>query len=147
MTPFAEALGLAEPEGIPTTFQPIAGFFDAMDCLVYLKEDVSYRAVRLSPYVTVLIDPIEDLKAVGIKIKGVRVIIKRALAILHAAGREDISELQVIAILETAFTASLGDEMMQEAEAERRKKYEAQARALAEEAGSVSLIGLQALAA
>lgn len=137
MTSLIDALGLTKVE-IPEAFAPRACFFEPMDCIVYLKEDVSYRAVRLSPHVTVLIDPYDQNKAVGVKIKGFRTIIERLAAILRAAGLE-YEEVELVAILETAYTVSLGDKAMREAEAERRVRYQDQVRKLAQEAGKVAL--------
>jgi hypothetical protein len=56
-----------------------------MDCLIYLREDVSYRAVRLDQYRTVLLHPQED-RAVGVKLKGTRFFIEEARALLRTVG-------------------------------------------------------------
>ena len=38
-------------------FKASAKYLPAMDCLIYLREDCSYRAVRLNPFTTVLLHP------------------------------------------------------------------------------------------
>ncbi len=50
-------------------FKPVARYFSAMDSLVYLKEDLSYRADRVDGRLTLLWHPYEE-NLVGIKLKG-----------------------------------------------------------------------------
>ena len=52
-------------------FIPISKYYWTMDLLLYLKEDVSYRADRVDRLLTLLWHPYDD-ELVGIQIKGFR---------------------------------------------------------------------------
>lgn len=56
----------------PQSFQPVAFYHPEMDYLMYVNEDCSFRADRLSRFVTVLWHPHEEGKLVGVKLKGFR---------------------------------------------------------------------------
>ncbi|HEY3797753.1 MAG TPA: hypothetical protein VGL58_05320 [Caulobacteraceae bacterium] len=136
MTGLLETSGV-EADAWPNSFQKATSYFAAMDSLIYLKQNVSYRAVRLSPFVTVLLHPKDD-RAIGIKIKGMRHLMERARATLASANitLTDSDVLQVMTILETAITAN-GDAWIEKADDERKQKLAAAAKKLAREAGSV----------
>lgn len=137
MNPAFNDLIAEAPKEDFSPLEPKAKFFAAMDCLIYLTEDKSYRAVRLSPLVTVLLDPHQDY-AIGIKIKGVREMVEAVTAFLR--GQEIVQpSFKLIAVLEYALTLGLGDHLMAEADAQRRKRYEPDVRRLARQAGEFSI--------
>lgn len=149
MNDLLRAFGQQVPGG-SESFTPRAGYFSAMDCLIYLSEDISYQAVRLSPWITVLVDPARDC-AVGVKIKGFRFVVEQLRAILVPIAKDlgiQVSEpdyVALISILEVAFTASLGEQATTEAENERRKRWADQVRNLARNAEPISFAELSAL--
>jgi hypothetical protein len=103
-----------------------------MDCLIYLREDCSYRAVRLNPYQTVLLHPYEE-KPVGIKLKGITFLCDRLKAVLRAtkATGIDPDRIDVIAFWELALTAA-ADEAIADAEVERQRQFALRAREIVE---------------
>lgn len=109
-------------------FEPTAKYIPAMDCLIYLREDCSYRAVRLNTFQTILLHPHED-RPVGVKLKGMRFLHHRLHAILRAAkgGEVDMRSIGLVALWETALTAS-GDSEVEDAEKERQKLLARRAR-------------------
>ena len=119
----------------PAEFVAAARYFEPMDCLLYLKEDCSYRAIRLSPAVTILLHPQED-RAVGVKVKGVRFLAESLRAVLASEGINfsDRQVIHLLAILEMAFAAGWGDAVIAEADAERHRQYAQRARELVAEA-------------
>jgi hypothetical protein len=127
MTTLAEGWTKAHDSAIPK-FQPCARYIAPMDCLIYLREDCSYRAVRLNAYQTVLLHPYED-RPVGVKLKGMRFLHTRLRAILKAAKVADanLEGFALIAFWELALTAS-GDDETSDAEAARRQQLGARAR-------------------
>jgi len=119
-------------------FRPAAKYFAAMDCLIYLREDCSYRAVRLDSLRTVLLHPTED-RAVGVKLKGTRFLMERLMAIFksHGVPTTELSKhLKLITLWETAATAE-GADAIEFAEAERHRQYRERARELVQEAASL----------
>jgi hypothetical protein len=113
-------------------FVPAARYYAPMDSVVYLKEDVSYRADRIDAFLTLLWHPHED-RAVGLKIKGFRFLFDRWQAIA-AAGGKTIPNHMFVSLLEAvelAISVELGAVLTDEAEkdrkmaaSERQKKYE-----------------------
>ena len=125
----------------PTEFQPGARYFAPMDCVIYLKEDLSYRAARLSATLTVLLHPQRE-EAIGIKIKGVRFLVERLSAILKAAGSEltDNQKVSLLMMYEVALTNSdFGDQLLRDAEVRRQKILAARARELLKDAASLRI--------
>jgi hypothetical protein len=111
-------------------FAPGARYFAALDCLIYLRESCSYRAFRLNEYTTVLLHPYED-RPVGVKLKGVRFLYRRANAILSALYPNNMKERQndigLAMLWEVALTAT-GERRTAEAEAERQGQLAERAR-------------------
>lgn len=110
-------------------FQPCAKYFEAMDTLVYLEEDVAYRADRVDPFLTLLWHP-DKAEAIGVKLKGFRYLFECLQEVAEGLGRklEEDHFLPLIAALEMAMTAGLGAVITADAEkermAERKAKYE-----------------------
>lgn len=127
----------------PDKFQKTSRYFPAFDCLIYLKQDCSYRAVRLSPLVTLLLHPKKD-EGVGIKIKGARWVAEGVRAIVKGVGGEfsESNVMQVVALMEAALFAA-GDQLITTAEDRRRERYVKLARKLAREAGDVPMSELK----
>src|ERR1700749_3569864 len=57
-------------------FRPCATYFRAMDHLIYLGEDVSYRAKHIDSSLDVLLHPQED-RVIGVKVSGFAAIVER----------------------------------------------------------------------
>jgi hypothetical protein len=120
-------------------FRPAARYIAAMDCLIYLREDCSYRAVRLNPYQTILLHPYED-RPVGIKLKGVTFLRGRLKAIFAAAKTAivDRAHVDMITFWELALTAS-ADDVIADAEAERQTQLGQRAREIVESMDPIPL--------
>lgn len=119
-------------------FRDGAKYIAPMDCLIYLREDCSYRAIRLDPSRTVLVHPTED-RAVGVKLKGMQFVLERLRAILKSVGVDlSLDKVNLISLWETACTID-SDELVADADAERRKRYAKDAREMLEDAGEVAL--------
>ena len=101
-------------------FAPGAKYFAPMDCIIYLREDCSYRAVRIDALRTVLLHPTED-RPVGIKVKGALFVAERLRAILRSIGFQE-DDIALAALWEAALTLD-GEQKMHEADAERRRQY------------------------
>lgn len=119
-------------------FEPVARYIAPMDCLIYLREDCSYRAVRLNAHITVLLHPYED-RPVGIKLKGMRYLHERLKAILRGTTSSDSvpSEIRLIAYWELALTATAEIEI-ERAESERQRQLAERVREIIEDAGPVA---------
>lgn len=143
-----QSFGVKQSESDFAPLEPVAKYFPPLDCLIYLTEDQPYRAVRLSPLITVLLHPSED-RAIGIKVKGTREVVERVRAILfgHDIKLSDTDVIEVLQLIEVAFTISMGDQLMLEADAARRERYEPEVKRLAKEAGAIRLSELQMEAA
>jgi hypothetical protein len=115
-------------------FAPGAKYIAPMDCLIYLREDCSYRAVRLDPLRTVLLHPTED-RPVGIKLKGMRNVFERYRAILHSLNM-NVDHVTLWTLWETA-CAMDGDDLVETADVERRRQYALRAGQMLETAGQV----------
>ena len=72
-------------------FEPCASYNAPMDQIIYLREDVSFRADRVDQFLTILWHP-HDEKVVGIKIKGIRYLFESLREIVKSVGGKDISE-------------------------------------------------------
>lgn len=77
MTSFMEQLS---PSWNPDSdgFRPVARYYPAMDHLLYLNEDCTYRADRVDEWLTLLWHPYK-WELVGIKLKGIRAIFREFL--------------------------------------------------------------------
>ena len=113
---------LASPawEGSVAEFEPCARYYEAMDTLIYLEADLPYRADRVDPFLTLLWHPQKE-EAVGVKIKGFRVLFQCLQEVAESLGRklDDEHFLPLVSALEMAMTAGLGAVITADAE-ERR---------------------------
>jgi hypothetical protein len=85
-------------------FEPCASYSAPMDQIVYLREDVSYRADRVDQFLTILWHPQEE-RVVGIKLKGIRFLFESLRSIVKSMVGKDISEeafLPLVGALELA---------------------------------------------
>jgi hypothetical protein len=90
-------------------FEACACYYEPMDFILYLQEDVPYRADRIDHFLTLLWHPYEP-RAIGIKLKGARFIFQRIQAIFRSRG-EDIPDsdfMSLVTALEVAMTAGAG---------------------------------------
>jgi hypothetical protein len=101
-------------------FEPVARYIAPMDCLIYLREDCSYRAVRLNTHTTILLHPYDD-RPVGVKLKGMRFLHEKLRTILRSLGADNLPMNKLIAFWELAYTED-GEEAMAGAEKERQRQ-------------------------
>ncbi len=101
-------------------FGKCARFYGPMDHILYLEEDVAYRADRVDPFLTLLWHP-EEERAVGVKLKGFRFLFERMKEILRArgVGISDDGFPYLVLALEVALTAGAGATLMAGAQRER----------------------------
>ena len=101
-----------------TGFTPQARYLESMDFLIYLKEDVSYRADRVDSFLTVFWHPQED-RLVGIKLKGFRFLFQRVKDILEL---KETDFLPLVKALKIALVAGMAEWLMEDVE--KRRKLE-----------------------
>ncbi len=118
------------PDGRPEVaeFRPMARYFGPIDAMIYVRDDVSYRADRVDPFLTVLWHPTED-RLVGVKLKGFRFLFERLSAVAPEVSTNDF--LPLVKALEIALAAGVGEVLTDglEKKLQRDRKYE-QARQL-----------------
>ena len=105
-------------------FVPGALYYEPMDCVIYLKEDVSYRADRIDAFLTLLWHPREN-KAVGVKLKGFRWLFQRWQAFCQDEKDltvPDESFVPLVKAIEIALTARLGEMITSDVESERKEE-------------------------
>ncbi len=101
-------------------FIPVARYQPAMDSLVYINEDCSYRADRVDIYLTLLWHPYED-RLVGIKLKGFKFVFEKLKSIMSL---KDEDFLLLTKALELAMVGGAAEVIMRRAEKERiERKY------------------------
>src|SRR5450755_4570243 len=115
-------------------FIPAAKYIAPMDCLIYLREDCSYRAVRVDALRTVLLHPSED-RPVGVKLKGMRHLFERYRAILNSM-HVKMDQVTLWTLWETACSVD-GDELTENADLDRRRQYAARAGRMLENAAPI----------
>jgi hypothetical protein len=123
-------------EGIPPApFQACARYYEPMDFVLYLREDLPYRADRVDSFLTLLWHPSED-RAIGIKLKGFRYLFQRLQAIFRAQGVTitDNEFLPLVSAVEVATVAGLGASMTVGEERKRLTKSYATAKTLVKSA-------------
>jgi hypothetical protein len=101
-----------------------ARYYEAMDCVIYLNEDVSYRADRVDSFLTLLWHPKHD-HAVGIKLKGFRWLFQRWQAFCRDEKDTSVSDEQFVPLvkaIEVALTARLGEIITNDAESDRKEE-------------------------
>ncbi len=116
------------PEG---EFQACARYYEPMDFLMYLREDVPYRADRVDSFLTLLWHPSEQ-RAVGVKLKGFRFVFQHLQAIFRSQGipLPDDGFLPLMTAFEVTMTAGMGASVTAGAERKRLLKSYATAKAL-----------------
>lgn len=65
-------------------FEPSAQYYAPLDCVIFLQEDLPYRADRVDEFITILWHPTDD-RTIGLKIKGFRFLFKMVQDILASA--------------------------------------------------------------
>ncbi len=111
-------------DGELVPFAPAARYYEPMDCVIYLKEDVSYRADRVDAFLTLLWHPNEN-KAVGVKLKGFRWLFQRWQAFCRDEKDVAVPDEHFVPLLkaiEIALTARLGEIITHDAESARKEE-------------------------
>lgn len=101
----------------PDGFKPDSQYFPGMDMLVYLAEDVSYRAARVDGYLTLLMHPTEN-RLVGLKLKGFRYLFNEMQSRLQLTEHDFIMLVEVLQVV----LVKIGHELMRDAE--RQQQYQ-----------------------
>lgn len=125
-----------DPRELPQgDFQACARYYEPMDFLLYLRDDLPYRADRVDSFLTLLWHPYQD-QAIGVKLKGFRFLFERMQAIFRAQGRLllDNDFLPVMSAVEVAMTAGIGSAITDGAERKRLDRSYALARTLTKSA-------------
>jgi hypothetical protein len=115
-------------------FEACAHYYPAMDCVIFLQEDVPYRADRVDEFITILWRPDRD-EVVGLKIKGFRFLFNAVSEILTAAGCHvsDTAFMPLISVVQTALqmrSATLLEKATETRIAEKKRLTEQYARAV-----------------
>lgn len=104
------------------SFKPVARYYKAMDYLLYVEEDCSFRSDRVDPLLTLLWHPYDD-KLVGLMLKGFRAFMHE---IEPGIAKDDREFMPLVTLVAEAFTKT-APKMMEKYEEERReelrKKY------------------------
>ena len=115
-------------------FKACAHYYPPMDCVIYLRENLAYRADRVDEYLTLLWHPYET-RAIGVKIKGFAKLFKTLQTVSRATGR-DLPETAfhpLMKAIEAALTVQAGsfvtDHVEQERLAEQQRLTERYAKA------------------
>ncbi len=116
MSNFLELLAPSDESPRGATFVPVARFYPAMDFLLYLAEDVSYRADRVDEILTVLWHPYEE-RLVGIKLKGFACLVQE---VKRALGNQDISVMPLVTLVAEALMQGGAQKLIAEHEQPRR---------------------------
>jgi hypothetical protein len=113
-------------------FEPCARYYEAMDILLYMEEDLPYRADRVDAFLTLMWHPSKE-EAIGVKLKGFRFLFQRVQAILRAQRNVTVADSEfpsLVTALEVAMTAGLGAVITADAERQRIEEKYAHARRL-----------------
>lgn len=104
---------------LASPFVPCARYYEAMDYLLYLEEDVAHRADRVDSFLTLLWHPTDD-RVIGVKLKGFRFLFGRIKEILSPLGVELSNQqfLPLMTAIEAAAT-TVGTSMLAEAQKQR----------------------------
>jgi hypothetical protein len=108
-------------DGRPTAaeFKPMSRYSGPNDAMLYVREDVSYRADRVDPFLTILWHP-SEWRLVGVKLKGFRFLFERLLAIDPELKKGDFVDF--VRALEFAFAAGLGEKLTADLEKDARER-------------------------
>jgi hypothetical protein len=110
-------------DGEVKEFKPGARYYEPMDCVIYLKEDVSYSADRIDTFLTLLWHPHEN-RPVGVKLKGFRWLFQRWQALCRGSNFAvpDGHFVPLVKAIEIALTARLGEILTLAAQADRQEQ-------------------------
>lgn len=127
----SEVLSLDRGELSQGGFQACARYYEPMDFLLYLREDLPYRADRVDSFLTLLWHPHEE-RAIGVKLKGFRFLFQQLQAIVRAQGGAlpENGFPTLMSAVEVAMTAGLGASVTAGAERKRLLKSYATAKVL-----------------
>ena len=120
MTDFVQALFGDDIQRVGD-FEPTAKYYHAMDFLLYLREDCSYVADRVDPFLTVLYHPHARSQIVGIKLKGFRFLFDQLRKV--ADDLNDTDFLPVVKFIEMALVAGMAEAYIAQNMGRIRKSY------------------------
>jgi hypothetical protein len=105
-------------------FEACARYYPPMDCVIYLREDVAYRADRIDEFLTLLWHPSDNI-AVGVKIKGFRALFNTLSEVAAAAGRPipDGAFTPLMSTIEVAMTMRFGGALTDKMEQSRLEEH------------------------
>lgn len=113
-----------EREGVNGVFVATSRYYPSVDFLLYLAEDLSYRADRVDEALTVLWHPYED-RLVGLKLKGFSALLREVKGALDLEEAEYVS--LVTLLTEAALTRTSAQKILNEQETARlrnlKRKY------------------------
>ena len=104
------------------SFEPTAKYYHAMDFLLYLREDCSYVADRVDPFLTVLYHPHDQSRIVGIKLKGFRFLFDQLRKIVEHLESEHF--LPVVKFIEMALVAGMAEAYIDQNRERIKKSYD-----------------------
>jgi hypothetical protein len=119
MTTFLQKLAAGRATTDDGVFVAITRYYAPMDYLLYLTEDVSYRADRVDEFLTVLWHPYED-RLIGLKFKGFRVLLRQVKAALGLQERDYLS--LVTLLTEAALSQATAKRILDAQETDRQNK-------------------------
>lgn len=91
-------------------FRPGASYSAPMDCVIYLREDVSYRAERIDQFLTILWHPDQEI-VVGVKLKGCRFLFGVLRSAVKSVTGNDVPDhafMPLLGAVELALNMRLG---------------------------------------
>lgn len=100
--------------------RPTTTYVKGMDCLLFLREDCSYRADRVDVYLTVLWHPHEQ-RLVGIKLKGCSFLFRQ---IMKAMSLTEDSVIRLVSVLELVLLAGFAEVIIHDHETKGRDRLE-----------------------
>lgn len=100
------------------SFSPVARYYSAMDFVLYLNTDCSYRADRVDSFLTVLWHPQKE-ELVGIKLKGFNFLFERLRAILDLGDKDFIP---LVKALEIALVGGAAEALISKVDGKRKKE-------------------------
>lgn len=106
-------------------FEPGASYSAPMDCIIYLREDVSYRAERIDQFLTILWHP-DDERVVGVKLKGCRFlfgVVRSAVRAFTSMDIPDNSFTPLVGAVELALNMRMGAYMSDQLQKDRAKEF------------------------
>lgn len=109
-------------------FEPCASYSAPLDCITYLRKDESARADRVDHFLTILWHPYNDDEVIGIKIKGIRLLLENLQSVVKAVIGKDMPDekfVPLVGALELALRMQLGSELSEKWQENRSERIAA----------------------